>query len=103
MEGLDRRKDAMIGALWSNPNWDDEKGTRTDAIESIEENYREAMKIVLGLRKAPKDKDEFTEEDKANPFLAPAIQATREVEVPTDPDGTVESNISAADLAAIDQ
>lgn len=93
----------MIGALWSNPNWDDDKGTRTEAIENIEENYREAMRIVMGKRKPPEKEEALTEEDAANPFLAPAIKATRDIEAPSNADGTVAQNISPEDLASLDQ
>jgi hypothetical protein len=33
IEGLAEMKDRMIAALWSNSNWDDDKGSRSQQIE----------------------------------------------------------------------
>lgn len=39
-------KNAMISGLWSNSNYDDEKGTRKKALEDIENNYQETINII---------------------------------------------------------
>lgn len=39
-------KNAMISGLWSNSNFDDDKGTRTKALDEIEENFAEAVTRV---------------------------------------------------------
>jgi hypothetical protein len=36
----------MISGLWSNSNYDDEKGTRKKALEDIENNYQETINII---------------------------------------------------------
>lgn len=64
----------MINALWANSNYDDDKGTRKQAIEEIEENFNEAMAIVRG--EGPMEE----EIDPDNPFFKPAIAAKREAE-----------------------
>jgi len=47
VEKIEARKDRMIAALWSNSNYDDDKGTRREAIEDIEEKCEEAITIIL--------------------------------------------------------
>lgn len=39
-------KNAMISGLWSNANFDDDKGTRTKALEEIEESFQTAILSV---------------------------------------------------------
>lgn len=39
-------KNAMVSGLWSNSNYDDEKGTRKKALEDIENNYQETINII---------------------------------------------------------
>jgi len=39
-------KNAMISGLWSNSNYDDDKNTRKKALEDIDNNYQEAIRII---------------------------------------------------------
>ena len=64
VEGLNRRKEAMVQALWANSNYDDEKGTRENAIQEIETSFQEAIDSVNG---PPEPEIEI---DKSNPFFA---------------------------------
>jgi hypothetical protein len=50
VEHLERRRDGMIHALWSNPNYDgDGKGEnpRAEAIADIEERCEEAINVII--------------------------------------------------------
>ena len=38
----------MIGALWSNSNYDDDKGSRGKAIAEVEERFENAVKAIYG-------------------------------------------------------
>jgi hypothetical protein len=64
VETLERRKEGMIHALWANDGFNDNKGTRQNAIQEIEANFEEAKNAVLGLL------PEEAEIDKDNPFFA---------------------------------
>lgn len=56
----------MVAALWSNPNWDDDKRTRANAIEKIESQYEEAAYKIQNVGR----EEEGEEIDKENPFFA---------------------------------
>lgn len=64
IETLERRKEGMIHALWANEGFNDDKGTRQNAIQEIEANFEEAVKSILG------GSVEEEEIDKENPFFA---------------------------------
>jgi hypothetical protein len=86
---LDRRKEAMIMALWSNPNLDDDKGTRKNAIEEIEHNYEEAVWRIW-------HPEEAAEEDKIdhdNPFFQAADRGMARIQKPIKQGGTVQEVI----------
>lgn len=72
----------MIAALWSNSNYDDDKGTRQKALEEIEENFEEAMQIVLY------GGHQEEEIDKENPFFAAAERGLAKIEVPRQDEGS---------------
>lgn len=69
----------MVAALWSNASWDDDKGSRSKAIRSIEDDYSEAIEAVeraLGS-------GYVTEEEKlteSNPFFAATERGLQKVE-----------------------
>jgi len=65
----------MIAALWSNSNYDDDKGTRKNAIEELEENFTEAINMILGVTR----EEEIAED---NPFFAPAFKGMQDVKPP---------------------
>jgi hypothetical protein len=83
IEGLERRKDQMIASLWSNSNYDDDKGTRTNAIEELEHHYDEAIALILH---GPQDSQE-EDIDEDNPFFQPALRAVRQIEAPRADEG----------------
>lgn len=66
-ESLERRRDDMISALWANSNYDDDKGTRKNAIEEITNNFDEAIAQIFGAKQAEED-----EIDDDNPFFQAA-------------------------------
>lgn len=77
---LQQRKLALISGIWANEGFNDEKGSRDEALEKLEEQFREAERIIfLGQaeQKRQQDQHKFTKEDEENPFLKPAIDATR--------------------------
>jgi hypothetical protein len=80
IEGLERRKEAMISALWANSNYDDDKGTRTKAIEEIEGNYREAITQIVDGH----DDNEMDEIDNNNPFIKAAKRGVAKLVKPED-------------------
>lgn len=76
----------MVAALWSNSNWDDDKGTRKEAIEEIEENFLEVTEIIMsGV--TPSDEAEI---DEGNPFFGAAKKVLEKVKEPNDYQGNVE-------------
>lgn len=99
---MDRRKDGIIASLWANSNWDDDKGTRAEAIHGIEEQYKEAMLIVHGLKPPPEEE----QLDESDPFLRPALLATRTIDVPdgVDPETVAEAmGMTSQDRSSLDQ
>lgn len=88
----------MIGALWSNSNYDDDKGTRRQAIEDIEENFDEAVhKILFGF-------DEAEEEiDKDNPFFKKAVEGLKKIEAPRMDEGATVKDVVEDYSKHIDQ
>lgn len=88
------QKNGMIAALWANSNYDDDKGTRRQAIEEIESNFEQVSDLIQ--HGEGRLEDEVTEMAD-NPFLAPAIRATRELEAPKHKEGTVRDNVPEVD------
>lgn len=82
LKGLDEQKNTMVGALWSNSNWDDTKevkGHRQRMIQSIEEQHKEAVEIIekaLGVGEVPED-DKI---DKDNPFFAASERGLKKID-----------------------
>jgi hypothetical protein len=91
---LEKRKLAMITGFWANDGMNDDKGTRNKALEELEEQFAQAVDLVQSGR-SQQEEQGFTEEDEANPFLAPAIKATREIETPRDDEGSVKQAIES--------
>lgn len=81
---MERRKDAMIAALWSNSNWDDDKGSRREAIEELEENFEQAAAIIT-----TGEVDEGEEIDKDNPFFGQMEKGIEKVMAARSDEGTV--------------
>lgn len=83
----------MISALWSNSNYDDDKGTRANAIEEIENNFKNAAEVL----RSPSH-TEHEEDDENNPFMQAAKDGVARLEErmpkkPADENGTVEDAI----------
>ena len=72
IETLEIRKNQMIAALYSNSNWDDDKGTRKSAIEELEANFEEAVSIIHHGQDELEDDVEISED---NPFFASTRKA----------------------------
>lgn len=72
----------MVASLWSNSNYDDDKGTRKNAIEELEHHYEEATQLILH---GPQVREE--EIDENNPFFVPALRAAREIDTPRADEG----------------
>ena len=68
VETLEVRKDQMINALWSNSNYDDDKGTRQKAIEEIEANFESVIFQVFDGNSVEQEE----EIDESNPFFVSA-------------------------------
>lgn len=93
IEGLERQKNDMVAALWSNSTWDDKKGTRATAIEQIEEQYAEATRKIKASGTQKQDEEEI---DPNNPFFAASERGVAKVEqrmgyAPTDDDSEKET------------
>ena len=94
---LARRKDAMVSSLWSNPNFDDDKNTRANAIQELEDKLEEAIYMV---HNGPEAEAEIDED---NPFFAQAKKGQEKIYAPRNDEGTVAENIIAEDLVKLDQ
>jgi hypothetical protein len=76
---LDNQKKQMIAALWSNPNWDDKKGTRKRAIDGINEDFDDAIEAISAAfikRDIPEQKKLGDD----NPFFAAADRGLAKVD-----------------------
>lgn len=82
---VERRKDAMIASLWSNSNYDDDKGTRQKAIDEIEANYDEAI-VKIHAGPLAEEEDQI---DKDNPFFSAIERGQRKLETPRNDEGKV--------------
>lgn len=81
------RKNALTTGIWANEGFNDDKGTRAKALEDIDRQFEEASKVIyFGEAEVERiaDQHRFTQEDEQNPFLRPAIEATRKHDVPLD-------------------
>lgn len=70
-ESIEQQKHQMVAALYSNPNWDDEKNDRPKQIEALEANFNKAIELVY----APEEVKKPVEIDWDNPFWAAAKRA----------------------------
>lgn len=87
----------MIGSLWANSNYDDDKGTRKQAIEELEANFEVAVQKMLGV---------YVEEeiDMDNPFFASVVKGKEMIDTPQNIDGTVAEVIDSSEYSKyIDQ
>lgn len=103
---LEARKLALTTGLWANDGFNDDKGTRAQALEQIDDQFKEAASIVYMSRiqqEAVQDQHKFTKEDEENPFLRPAIEATRRLDVPRDDEGTVGQAVKEDPTRDLDQ
>lgn len=91
VETIEGRKDNMIAALWSNSNYDDDKGTRQKAIEEIEANFQSAVNQIFS---ETQEEEQINEE---NPFFQAARRGQQklfeQVGISSDENSTVKDVI----------
>jgi hypothetical protein len=94
----------MVTGFWANDGLNDDKGSRDQALVELEQHFEKAVKLILSGQSI-ETTETLTEEDEQNPFLAPAIKATREIETPRDDEGTVKDALKSEgfDPEALDQ
>lgn len=85
----------MTTGFWANDGMNDDKGTRKKALDELEDQFQQAVELVVLGKTATAAENILTKEDEKNPFLAPAIKATREIEAPRDDEGTVQQALSS--------
>lgn len=68
-ESMTRQKEAMMAALYSNPNWDQKDAKRPEQIKEIEKFYSRAIELIYHPERA---QEEGEEPDWNNPFWAAA-------------------------------
>lgn len=93
VEELTQRKIGMIGALWSNSNYDGQENSelRQSAIAELESNFDRAVDAIYGFE--PEDENV----DWDDPFLAPVRRKMDELDAMGDQqgDGTTAEVIKA--------
>ena len=89
VETLEHRKESMINGFWSNDGMNDDKGTRQEAIEELENSFQEAIQSIMRGGK----KKEEEEIDKSNPFFAAMDTKLPRIEKPQANGKTVEAVI----------
>jgi hypothetical protein len=94
IENLERRKDMMIAALWSNSGFEGNEGgqARNRAIADIESNYEEA---VYGILQGSVPGAEEEQIDESNPFWQAAKKGQDKIQKPRNDEGTVEEAIAS--------
>jgi hypothetical protein len=94
IENLERRKDMMIAALWSNSGFEGNEGgqARNRAIADIESNYEEAVYAILSGVKPGEAEEEV---DEQNPFWQAAKKGQEEIQAPINGDGTVREAVES--------
>ena len=63
IEDANQTKNAMISGLWSNPNYDDDKNTRKDALLNIEKMYNDAVIFIYSGRNREEEEEAKMLED----------------------------------------
>jgi hypothetical protein len=77
---LEEQKNVMIGALWANSNWDDDKGTRKGAIEDLESRFNETVQTIVDAGRPGTEEPPEEEIDHDNPFFAAADRGIEKLE-----------------------
>jgi hypothetical protein len=88
IEGMERRKDSMISALWSNDGFNDDKGSRQNAIQEIEESFQAAISQVRGGMS--EDEEQI---DPDNPFFSNTMRQMKKLDEQMSSSGTVQQRI----------
>jgi hypothetical protein len=96
LEMLERRKLSMITGLWANDglNQHEGKNPRADALKELEDQHENAVALIL-YGGAEEEDNTLTEDDWNDPFLRPAIEATRRIEAPRDDEGSVQDALKS--------
>lgn len=64
-EAIERQKQQMISAIFSNPNWDSKDNDRAGRLKELEANYNRAIELLYHPELAREDEQEI---DWDNPF-----------------------------------
>jgi len=88
VEKLERQRDEMVNAMFSNPNYDSKEGqaARRERMEMWDQHLEEATELIYGERRPVADTD-----FENNAFYAPAMRAKKRLDGMQIPD-----DISAA-------
>lgn len=102
VEALEARKLAMTTGFWANDGLNADSA-RSEALEDLDEQFQKAVDLVYSGNVISEEDEAayFTEEDEKNPFLIPAIKATRGIQVPKDSPEFAEEE--TPDLMTLDQ
>jgi hypothetical protein len=87
---MERRKDSMISALWSNEGFNDDKGSRQNAITEIEGHFQAAIDNINGPNSRP-DEEEI---DPDNPFFSSTARKMQQLDEKIQ-GGTVQDHVDA--------
>jgi hypothetical protein len=101
VRSLGEQKNAMITALYGNPNFDGKDGekARRSLIDTWDRHFREAVQRIVDPRP-----DVTAEDMKRNAFLRPAIEKAEELQRQSNGLATNHARLATSyDLADIDQ
>lgn len=98
LEQLETRKEQMIAALWSNPNFDGAKegeNPRIEAIEALEQQYADvAQRIIDGtIDRREEEEEEIDYEN--NPFWKASKRGVEKIQHPRNDEGTVKEALES--------
>lgn len=91
---LEKRRLAIITGMWANDGLNGKENERTNALAELEDQFNTAVERVY-TGDTEEAENRLTEEDEKNPFLRPAIEATRAIDTPRDDEGTVKQAIDS--------
>jgi len=57
VQAIERQKEQMIAAMYSNPNWDDKENDRPGKMKEIEKEFARAMEAVYDPQSSKTDID----------------------------------------------
>jgi len=57
VEGIERQRNNMIAAIFSNPTWDEHPEKRTERIRDLDTHFNDIVELVYNPKKAEPDID----------------------------------------------